>query len=182
MSTSGLLSILSISVLAVACCAGQGGKEKLKEAPEDKTMWAVLDFEPKGKGFTQAVADSFTRDVRKELSKYVKVMDYDEMVTKLADTTMVRSQYCRSIECLLDIGDLLRADVIVKGGMSTRDNEMIFFVRALDVDLGIMIRKVVEARTEDLNKLFAEMPAYLAARVSQADTTRGSTKSLEELQ
>ena len=126
MRTSSLVCILCIAVLAVACSAGQSGKEKLKEAPEAETTWAVLDFEPKGRGFSQAVADSFTRDVRKELSKFVRVMDYSEMVTKLADTTMIRSQYCRSIECLLDIGDLLRADVIVKGGMSTRDNETIF--------------------------------------------------------
>ena len=181
MKIRGALCLLSFLIVTATCCAGVESKRQTTQAKEQETVWAVLDFEPKSKNLSQAEADSFAQRFRDELSRHVQVMPYPAMLKLLADTSMVRSQYCRSIQCLLDIGDLLGAQVIVKGGVSTKDNESIFMARAIHVDLGIMIRKVIETREGTLEELFAEMPPYLAQRIAEPDTASGSTKKLEDL-
>ena len=181
MRLRGVLCLLSFLTVTAACCSGLGNERNTGQAKEQETVWAVLDFEPKSKNLSQAEADSFAQRFRDELSRYVQVMPYPAMLERLADTSMVRSQHCRSIQCLLDPGDLLGVQVIVKAGLSTRDNETVFMARAIHVDLGIVIRRVVETREGTLEQLFAEMPLYLAQRIAEPDTAGGSTKKLEEL-
>jgi len=189
MRTAALVSVFLVSVLTAACSVGLG-TAKDRENQEEKgrkekteALWAVLDFEPKDKNLSRAEVDSFSERLRSELSRYVKVMPRAEMLEKLGDSTLVRSESSRSLESILDIGDLLVADVVVKGGVFKNGSECGFMMRAIDINLGAVTGKMVETRIGEFAELVPEMSKLMALRLVKPDTSSSSKsrKKLEEL-
>ena len=125
--------ILINCILACTLCFGQHSKINI----------AVLDLEPKG--ITTTEAEILSDRLRTEivLTDQYQVVERDKMFEILTEQDFQKSG-CTTVECAVEVGQLLNVTHIVAGNVAKIDNLFTINIRLIDVETGKVLKTAVE--------------------------------------
>lgn len=150
-------------------------------AQNSKMNIAVIDLDPTG--ISNNEAEFLSDRLRTELFETGKfqVVEREKMNAVLHEQGFQQTG-CTSVECAIEIGQLLNVRVMVAGTIGKIDDLYSLSIRMIDVESGAIIRTATRDYEGKLSEVLTEVIPEVSAKLAEAESIESEKTEEERLQ
>jgi hypothetical protein len=140
---------------------------------------AVLDLDPTG--ITEKDARFLSDRLRTEMFETgsFQVVEREKM-EEILEEQGFQNTGCTSIECAVEIGQLLNVNRIIAGGIGKIEEIYSISLRMIDVESGAIVRTATEDYEGSLSEVLTEVIPQVAARLAEGPVSEAEAAAITE--